>query len=136
MLQQFSMAIMDYYMTLHRRRVLLSQIIDSNGRKCPKKPRKRRRFWVRPGRTAAWWDNFLNDRVLEEEWRENFRLSRANFFKLSYLLKPYVERQVTHMRSPISVETQLAVTLYYLSDKGRLRKVANAFGLSIGLAVL
>ena len=34
------------------------------------------------------------------------------------------------MHSPISVETQLAVTLYYLSDEGRLRKVANAFGLS------
>ena len=34
------------------------------------------------------------------------------------------------MRSPISVETQLAVTLYSLSDEGRLRKVANAFDLS------
>ena len=34
------------------------------------------------------------------------------------------------MRSPIDVERQIAVTLYYLSDEGRLRKTANAFGLS------
>ena len=33
------------------------------------------------------------------------------------------------MRKPVSVQTQIAVTLYYLSDEGRLRKVANAFGL-------
>ena len=34
------------------------------------------------------------------------------------------------MRRPISVETQVAVTLYYLSDEGRSRKLANAFGIS------
>ncbi len=34
------------------------------------------------------------------------------------------------MRKPVTVETQVAVTLYYLSDEGSLRKVANAFGLS------
>ena len=34
------------------------------------------------------------------------------------------------MRSPIPVEAQVAITLYYLSDEGRLRKVANAFGIS------
>lgn len=34
------------------------------------------------------------------------------------------------MRSPIDVERQVALTLYYLSDEGRIRKTANAFGLS------
>ncbi len=34
------------------------------------------------------------------------------------------------MRSPVDVEKQVALTLYYLSDEGRLRKTANAFGLS------
>ena len=27
-----------------------------------------RRFWVRPGRTSAGWDNFVNQMVIEEEW--------------------------------------------------------------------
>ena len=34
------------------------------------------------------------------------------------------------MRQPVSVETQVALTLYYLSDEGRLRKTANSFGLA------
>ena len=34
------------------------------------------------------------------------------------------------MRKAVSVEVQFAVTLYYLADEGRLRKVANAFGLA------
>ena len=33
------------------------------------------------------------------------------------------------MRQAISVEKQVAVTLYYLSDEGRLHKSANAFGI-------
>ena len=35
----------------------------------------------------------------------------------------------TAMRDTLSVETQLAATLYYLADEGRFRKVANAFGI-------
>ena len=34
------------------------------------------------------------------------------------------------MRSPVPVETQVAATLYFLSDRGRMRKTANAFGLA------
>ena len=30
---------------------------------------------------------------------------------------------------PLSVEKQVAVTLYHLADGGRMRKVANAFGI-------
>ena len=33
------------------------------------------------------------------------------------------------MQMPLSVEKQVAVTLYYLADEGRMRKVANAFGI-------
>ena len=68
--------------------------------------------------------------MVEAEWKENFRMSRVGCFNLASLLHPHVESQVTVMREPVSVETQLAVTLYYLSAEGRLRKVVNAFGLS------
>ena len=30
---------------------------------------------------------------------------------------------------PLSVETQVDVTLYYLADEGRMGKVTNAFGI-------
>ena len=130
-LQQINQAVMIEYSRLHhQRRLLLMQLMDTTPRKCPRRVRRQRRFWIRPGRTSLWWDNFLNGIVLEEEWKENFRMSRVSFFNLVGLLRPYIERQVTIMHNPVSVETQVAITLYYLSDEGRLRKIANAFGLS------
>lgn len=92
--------------------------------------RRRRRFWIRPGRTAGWWENFEREIVLPEEWRENFRMSRSSLLSLSELLRPYIEGETTVMRSPVCVVKKVACTLYYLADEGRLRKTANAFGLS------
>ena len=33
------------------------------------------------------------------------------------------------MQAPLGVKTRVAITLYYLCNKGRYRKVANAFGI-------
>lgn len=114
-----------------------SQVIAFSGQKSTRRRLKRlmrvakpRRFWVRPGRTRAWWDNFVTDTVISEEWKENFRMSKDSFYKLCEELRPYIQRQTTIMRSPVEVERQVAVTLYYFADEGRLRKTANAFGLS------
>ncbi|KAL0147037.1 hypothetical protein M9458_057561 [Cirrhinus mrigala] len=90
----------------------------------------RRKFWIRPGRTSSWWDNFVNGVVVEDEWRENFRMSKASVIALSEELSPYIEGQTTNMRAPITTLKRVALTLYYLSDEGRLRKTANAFGVS------
>ena len=43
--------------------------------------------------------------MVEEEWKENFRMSHVSFFNLAGLLRPYIERQDTHMRKPVTVET-------------------------------
>ena len=93
-------------------------------------PRRQRRFWTRPGRTQDWWQNFVQNRVLPEEWKENFRLQWHNFEQLCVELEPFIAREQTNMRTSISVECKVAATLYYLSDEGRLRKTANAFGIS------
>ena len=65
----------------------LLSISDENKRRGKHLKRTRRqprprRFWIRPGRTSAWWDNFVDQTVIEEEWRENFRMSRGSLYKL------------------------------------------------------
>uniref|UniRef100_A0AAY4DIJ9 DDE Tnp4 domain-containing protein n=1 Tax=Denticeps clupeoides TaxID=299321 RepID=A0AAY4DIJ9_9TELE len=87
-------------------------------------------LWVRPGRTSAWWDNFANGVVADTEWRENFRMSRAPLFALLEELRPYIEGQMTNMRAPVDPIKKVAMTLYYLSNEGRLRETADAFGVS------
>ena len=50
--------------------------------------------------------------------------------RLAEELKPYIEGKDTIMRTSIDVLKQVAMTLYYLSDEGRMRKTTNAFGVS------
>ena len=69
-----------------------------------KRNRKKRSFWIRPGRSSIWWENIISGQM--------FIVLRS------------------HMRKAVNVEVQLAAMLYYLAGEGRLRKVANAFGLA------
>ena len=66
--------------------------------------RKRREFWIAPGRTSAWWESFLSRSVFEAEWKNNFRVTRASFYKLCGELRPIIQRQGTVMRSPVDVD--------------------------------
>ena len=78
-LQQLQLLMTDecchYY---HQRQLYETQILDSACRKRCKRTRNMR-FWIRPGRTSLWWDNFVTGHVLEENWKENFQMSRKNF---------------------------------------------------------
>ena len=56
-------------------------------------------------------------------------MSRPFFLLLCEELRPW-QKKATNMRLPVDVERQVASTLYHLSDEGRIRKTANAFGLS------
>ena len=85
---QLNFALYNIMMTSYRRQIALlrSVVLSAPG---PIRARNRlcrpRRFWIRPGRTSAWWENFVNEVVLPEEWKENFRMSRTSLLKLSEL---------------------------------------------------
>lgn len=85
---------------------------------------------MRPGRTSNWWDNLFSGAVADSEWGEKFCMSRDSLVALTEDLRPYIEGQRTKMRAPIDTLKKVALTLYYLSDEGRIRKTANAFGVS------
>ena len=107
--------------------ILTSQVKHSRRKNSIRKPRE---FWVRPGRTNSWWQSFFQDKVLPCDWRENFRMSKESFLVLCEMLDEHIAKSSTRFRIAVSVLEQVALTLYYLSDEGRLRKAANAFGLA------
>ena len=65
--------------------------------------------------------------MLEKEWKLNFRMNKVTFTKLVEELRPYLQRD-TSKRAPYPVEKQVALTLSYLSDEGRMTKTGNPFG--------
>ena len=132
LLQQNAIYLMLLSHTHRRKRKILQNMIMGTSRFLAKKGRawSPRHCWICPGHTRIWWENLLNGVSPEHEWKTNFRMSRPNFMVLCDELRPYIEKQTTQMRQPICVEMQVGITLYYLSDEGRYRKVANAFGVS------
>lgn len=93
--------------------------------------RRRGTMWRNAGRTEQWWLNLYNGVLPEREWKKNLRMSRAVFMSVADELRPFLQPG----RSPrgldvLSVEKQLAMTLYFLKDQGSLTMTTNAFGVA------
>ena len=80
-------AIIDIQENYKRRRLNLSRLLSTTTSTFTRVKRlrcrresKERRFWTRPGRTSAWWNNFADQVVIPEEWKENFRISRDSLY--------------------------------------------------------
>ena len=92
---------------------------------------KKKSIWVKPGRTDRLWQNLSNDKLVEEEWKKNLRISKANFLKLVNLIKPYAKERSSRVRQDvISLEKRVAIALYYLEDQGSMQITSNTFGIT------
>ena len=86
-----------------RRKKLLTIInLMSNTRKTYKKKQILTRFWIRQAQTSLWWDKFLQDKV---NWRENLRISKNSFYMICDLIAPFISKNTSYMRQPISPES-------------------------------
>uniref|UniRef100_A0A8D0DQ05 SCAN box domain-containing protein n=1 Tax=Salvator merianae TaxID=96440 RepID=A0A8D0DQ05_SALMN len=90
-------------------------------------PFVKRRFWIYP-KKQDWWENFIVSVWDDDKWLEHFRMSRSTFQEIAEELRPVLQRQVTVMRKPISVEKRLAITLWWLANINCYRSVAKQFG--------
>ena len=76
---ELNLALFNLLLVSHRRRTILMRDkafsmtsywrFGSNTRLA-----RARRFWIRPERTRTWWNNFVSETVVPEEWKENFRM--------------------------------------------------------------
>ena len=83
--------------------------------------RKKKAFWVSPGRSEQWWLNLVSGVTPTEYWKKNFRMSRTQFYELVEEIRPFIS---PNLLSPnprvIPAEKKLAIALYYLKDTGSL----------------
>ena len=102
---QLNHAIINIQENYKRRRLNLSRLLSTTTSTFTRVKRlrcrresKERRFWTRPGRTSAWWNNFADQVVIPEEWKENFRMSRDSLYNLAEELRPYIQGKATNER--------------------------------------
>ena len=72
----------------------------------------------------------MNEGTFGEMWWENnLRIKKSTFDYLCKELKPYIARQRTILREPVSVEERVAVTLWRLATNVEYRTLGSLFGL-------
>ena len=70
-----------------------------------------RTLWAKE-RSAHWWDDVVKEVFTQQDWLENFRLSRETFFYVCNELRSIIEKTDTVMRKAIPVtEQRIALTL-------------------------
>lgn len=99
-----------------------------------KRNRAPRRAWVLP-RPQHWFQELLNNRILDHCWKLNFRVSRDTFEYICQLVAPAIARQNTRLRVPIPVEKRVAVGLWRLATGDCYRSCSLIVGLSKASAV-
>ena len=97
-----------------RRKLGLLAALQSGRRSFKKtKRRRKRRFWVKPGRTDSWWENMIQDRCLDEDWKKNFRMGKGSFVNLVDELRPYITPDQRAPRPCIPAEKRVRYTNAY-----------------------
>ena len=91
------------------------------------------RLWRKPVRTDVWWENLYTGRLPEDEWKKIFRMTRTVFMALADELRDYLQPSddCPTAGDVLTVEKQLAMTIYFLKDQGSLRMTANTFGVAV-----
>ena len=72
-----------------------------------------RAIWSKE-RSSDWWDRIVVE-FGDEEWRENFQMSRTLFNFLCSELKERIEKQDTRLRCAIGVHRRVAIALWRLA---------------------
>ena len=88
-----------------------------------------RNEWVRE-RSTFWWEQIVNVTFTPRDWISNFRMSHQTFLYICNQLSSHIQRKATVMRTPISVEQRVAVTLWYLATGTDYRTISHLFGIS------
>ena len=74
-----------------------------------------------------WWKKFQENSLCLNE-NITFTLKKQSVHRLCQTVHPHLVKKTTRFRIPVSVDTQITIFLYYISDKEKYRKVANTFG--------
>ncbi|XP_057302741.1 uncharacterized protein LOC130636907 [Hydractinia symbiolongicarpus] len=101
-----------------------------------KKKKQRKRFWVRPWlldrQTKGACNSILSELRLQdtEHFRYYLRMNTETFVELLEKVRPYITKQTTSCRKPISAEEKLSVTLRFLATGESYQSLMYQFRMS------
>ncbi|GAB4837988.1 hypothetical protein Ancab_039833 [Ancistrocladus abbreviatus] len=91
---------------------------------------QQRRLWVKD-RSKDWWERCSSPDYPEEDFKRDFRMSKATFDVICEELDSVITKKDTMLRAAIPVRQRVAVCIWRLATGEPLRLVSKRFGLGI-----
>ncbi|GBG81619.1 hypothetical protein CBR_g32611 [Chara braunii] len=91
-------------------------------------PRQTSRWWIKRRTGGTWEDLRQCDDATNEYYRQKLRMSMAMFKQIVAALAAFVEKKVTHYRTPLPAEQVIAFTLYRWASRETYESGTSAFG--------
>ena len=89
----------------------------------------------RKERSSNWYDRIVLQTFTDEQWVENFRMTRQTFNKVCRVLKPDLSPMENTVWDAIDVQKQVALTIYWLATSAEYRTIGNLFGVAKSTAL-
>lgn len=74
-------------------------------------------------------DHFVKTDWDDRRWRKNFRVNRANFFRLVDLLRPRLEIKGCNVKKPLAMELMVAALLKRLASGDEFKGISELLGI-------
>ena len=84
--------------------------------------------WCIP-RSKYMFSDAISGRLGNNWWKDNLQMSRDTHYILCNELRPYIQKESTNMRYPVTVEERVAVTVWKLATNIEYCSLASLFGL-------
>lgn len=91
-------------------------------------PPRERNVWM--NHQSDDWFRLADSTFTQEQWYENFHVTKSTFTFILGKIEHEIERQDTPMRKPVPARKKLAMIHYYLASTSEYRTIANLFGVS------
>ena len=79
-------------------------------------------------RSREWWTDIVKGTFSDNQWMENFRITKATYEILCDDLRPSFPDQARSIREPLQLDHRVAIAVYWMASSPEYRTIANLFG--------
>ena len=79
-------------------------------------------------RSREWWPDIVKGTFSDDQWMENFRMTKATFEILCGYLCPSFPDQARSVWEPLQLDHRVAIAVYWMASSAEYHTIANLFG--------
>ncbi|GBG83015.1 hypothetical protein CBR_g36634 [Chara braunii] len=87
------------------------------------------RWWIRRRTGGTWQDLIIDDDATDDYFHEKLRMTRGAFYDIVAACTPFLQRSLTHYRTPLMPEQLVAFTLYRWASGETFDSATSSFGM-------